>query len=101
MSTIGYDTSAMREWSGNIENCAEEYNTLIKKLYTTVDQFVSCDFSGGIAKELENSILSQRVNFYKLSNVLNEVAGLISTRATNIDNDTQDMKKMIDQNSIL
>lgn len=101
MGTIGHDTDMMRDWSGNIENCASEYDGMITALYGTVDEFVSSDFTGGIAKELENSILSQRENFKKLSNFLNEVADLVTATSRSIDSDTEDLKQMIDRSGII
>lgn len=95
MAVVGHDTEAMRQWSGNIERCAEDYDNLIKQLYNTVDALVTTEFTGGLSKDFENAVMDQRANFFSLVDTLRECAEVVSNTSASIDEDEAYLKSQI------
>ena len=43
MANVGNDTRQMNEWSNNVDLKNQDYEQLIQKLYTLVDNFASSE----------------------------------------------------------
>ena len=99
--TVGHNTEEMRNWSGDINNAAAEYESLIGGIYNAVDRFVASDFTGGMSSHLEEQILSQRDNFQKLSECLQEFSKMMSDTSANIDEDEEYLKQKIQSSDII
>ena len=97
---VGHNTQEMRNWSNDIVNAAEEYDTLIKTLYSLVDGFVSSDFTGGLSGQFEASVMNQREHLNKLTSVLQEVSECVSQRSNIIDQDEEELKSMMNNSSL-
>ncbi len=96
MTIVSHDTNLMRDWSSNVEERANDYDTLVNRLYTLVDQFVgSSDFKGGLSADFENAVVSQKPQFMKYSETFRECVELINQTATNIDNDEAELQSNI------
>lgn len=97
---VGHNTEAMREWSGNIETSAQEYDQLISSLYSLVDNLVSTEFTGGLSQDFEESVLNKKDDFMRLSQTLNDCAELVKTRSSRIDDDEAELKSQIQSSSM-
>lgn len=95
MGVVTHNTESMRTWSGNITNSANEYRDYISSLYNLVDTLVSADFTGGLSKDFESSVLEKRDDFNRLSETLDDCADLITKTSTTIDNDEAELKARI------
>lgn len=96
MAIVSHDTDLMRDWSSNIDERANDYDSLVTRLYTLVDQFVgSPDFKGGLSTDFENTVINQKPEFLKYSETFRECVELINTTATNIDSDESDLQSGI------
>lgn len=95
MAVVGHDTEAMRQWSGNIERCAEDYDSLIKQLYSIVDALVATEFTGGLSKEFENAVIDKKANFFSLVDTLRDCADVVSNTSKSIDEDEAYLKGQI------
>ena len=98
--TVSHNTGAMRDWSGNINTAATEYDSDIRKLYSLVDSFVASDFTGGLSQQFADSVLNQRDKFYALKDTLEEIAKYVNGKADSIDDDDAMLSNEIKNNSI-
>jgi len=102
MEIISHNTDAMRDWSGNIDEQANNYDTLIEDLYKLIDQFVgSEDFKGGLSTDFQDTVVAQKPEFLKYSETFRECVDLINKTATNIDDDEADLKNNISNSNPL
>ena len=99
MGVVTHNTESMRAWSGNITNSANEYKDYISSLYNLVDTLVSADFTGGLSKDFESSVLDKRDDFNRLGEVLDECADLITKTSNSIDNDEAVLKARIESHN--
>lgn len=99
MGIVTHNTEAMRTWSGNITNSSNEYKDYISSLYNLVDTLVAADFTGGLSKDFENSVLDKREEFNRLAEVLEECSDLISKTSEGIDNDEAELKASIERHN--
>ena len=95
MAVVGHDTEAMRQWSGNIERCADDYDALIKQLYNTVDSLVTTEFTGGLSRDFEGAVMDQRANFFSLVDTLRDCADVVSNTSNSIDEDEAYLRSQI------
>lgn len=96
MAIVSHDTDMMRDWSTNVEERANDYDTLVNRLYTLVDQFVgSADFKGGLSTDFENTVVSQKPEFMRYSETFRECVDLIKQTATSIDSDEAELQSSI------
>lgn len=88
MSIVSHDTDQMRNWSDNIENQANDYDSLINRLYAIIDGFVgSPQFRGGLSNDFLEKVLSKKSAFMQYSETFRECSELIATTAGKIDSD--------------
>ena len=99
MGVVTHNTDAMRTWSGDITNAANDYRDYINSLYNLVDTLVSADFTGGLSKDFENAVLDKRDDFNRLGEVLDECSDLIDKTSTTIDNDEEELKASIESHN--
>lgn len=98
MAIVSHDTDLMRDWSSNIDERANDYDSLVTRLYTLVDQFVgSPEFKGGLSTDFENAVISQKPEFLKYSETFRECVELINTTASNIDSDESSLQSGINK----
>lgn len=96
MAIVSHDTEGMRSWSTALDENSNNYDDLVARLYSLVDQFVgSADFKGGLSTDFEEMVVSQRPAFERYSQTFRECVELINQRATSIDNDEAELKNMI------
>ena len=92
MANVGNDTSQMNEWSNNVDLKNQDYEQLIQKLYTLVDNFASSEeFKGSLSKEFENSVLNQKQMFESYSNTLRQCTDYMKTTSTKIDSQNEQL----------
>lgn len=95
-NTVSHNTEAMRSWSTNMNENADNYDMLVNRLYALVDQFVgSSDFSGGLSSDFMDKVLSQKPAFERFSTTFKECAKLINDRSRKIDSDEAELKSRI------
>ena len=99
-SFVGHNTQEMRNWSNDIVNAAQEYDALIKSLYSLVDNFVSSDFTGGLSGQFQASVMNQREHLNGLTEVLQEVSECVGQRSNIIDQDEEELKRMMNTSSL-
>ena len=99
-SFVGHNTNEMRSWSDDISNAAQEYDGLIRSLYSLVDNFVAVDFTGGLSSQFQTSVMNQRQHLNDLTNVLQEVSDCVKQTSAVIDQDEADLKHMMDKSSL-
>lgn len=96
MSTTSHDTTQMRDWSTTMDNNANDYDSLINRLYALIDSFVGSEqFKGGLSTDFGEKVLSQRSTFMRYSDTFRECSELISRRATSIDSDEEELRARI------
>ena len=102
MGTVSHDTSLMRDWSVKMDVNAEDYDALIIRLYTLVDQFVgSAEFKGGLSEDFMNNVMNQRKAFFDYSDTFRECANYIKSTSHGIDDDEHMLKNMMNTNNPL
>lgn len=97
---VGHNTQEMRDWSSDVENCADEYKDSIESLYNLIDGFVASDFTGGLSGQFQSSVLEQRDRFNSLAEVLQEISDCIKQTSSVIDDDEAELKQMMDNSSV-
>ena len=98
MVTVSHNTELMRSWSTTMTDKSNNYDDLVARLYSLVDQFVgSEDFKGGLSTDFEDKVISQRPAFERYSATFNECSDLINKTATNIDSDEAELKGAINR----
>ena len=96
MSIVSHDTDLMRDWSNTMDTNASDYDSLINRLYSLVDQFVgSEEFRGGLSTDFMDKVMSQKPAFIRYSDTFKECAELISSTAGRIDSDEAELKSAI------
>jgi len=91
--TVSHNTGAMRNWSSNMTSNAEEYDALINRLYSLIEEFTgSSDFSGGLSTDFYNAVVEKKSAFMSYSATFRECADLINKRASKIDSNEADLK---------
>ena len=92
-SIVSHNTGAMRNWSSNMTSNAEEYDALINRLYSLIEEFTSSsDFSGGLSTDFYNAVVEKKSAFMSYSATFRECADLINKRAARIDSNETDLK---------
>ena len=92
-SIVSHNTGAMRNWSSNMTSNAEEYDALINRLYSLIEEFTSSsDFSGGLSTDFYNAVVEKKSAFMSYSATFRECADLINKRAARIDSNEADLK---------
>ena len=90
---VSHNTGAMRNWSSNMTSNAEEYDALINRLYSLIEEFTSSsDFSGGLSTDFYNAVVEKKSAFMSYSATFRECADLINKRAARIDSNETDLK---------
>ena len=90
---VSHNTGAMRNWSSNMTSNAEEYDALINRLYSLIEEFTSSsDFSGGLSTDFYNAVVEKKSAFMSYSATFRECADLINKRASRIDSNEADLK---------
>lgn len=93
---VSHDTTAMRDWSNNIEDKSNDYDTLVKQFYAIVDQFVgSNEFKGGLSEDFYNLIIGKRADFERYSESFRECSKYLRSRASGIESDEAQEKSII------
>ncbi len=96
MSIVSHDTEQMRNWSGNMENQANDYDSLINRLYAIIDGFVgSPQFKGGLSSDFLDKVLSKKSAFMQYSETFRDCSELINSTAGRIDSDEEALKARI------
>lgn len=96
MSIVSHDTEQMRNWSGTMENNANDYDSLINRLYTLIDGFVGSEqFRGGLSGDFLEKVLSKRTTFMQYSDTFRECSELITQTAGRIDSDEEALRARI------
>ena len=79
-----------------MENEFNEYDSLVNRLYSLIDQFVgSEEFRGGLSTDFMDKVMSQKPAFIRYSDTFKECAELISSTAGRIDSDEAELKSAI------
>ena len=90
---VSHNTGAMRNWSSNMTSNAEEYDALISRLYSLIEEFTSSsDFSGGLSTDFYNAVVEKKSAFMSYSATFRECADLINKRAARIDSNETELK---------
>ena len=85
---VSHDTDQMRNWSNTVDNNSGDYGSLIRSLYSLVEDFAgSSQFKGGLSSDFLNTFQAQKSEYLKYETTFNECAELIKNRAQNIDSD--------------
>ena len=95
-NVISHDTAGMRKWSGSMENLADDYDSLVARLYALVDGFVgSPQFKGGLSADFADNVLSKKQAFLEYSETFKECSEYLKSRAGRIDSDEAELKSRI------
>ena len=90
---VSHNTGAMRNWSSNMTSNTEEYDALISRLYSLIEEFTSSsDFSGGLSTDFYNAVVEKKSAFMSYSATFRECADLINKRAARIDSNETELK---------
>ena len=98
---IGHNTEEMRVWSDTMKKYSEDFDREIGSLFNLVRNFVGTEFTGGLADNFEESVLSKESRFASLSETLRECADLIEHTSVSIDEDEQRLVSNYENNSAL
>lgn len=91
--TVSHNTGGMRNWASNMNDNAEEYDSLISRLYSLIDEFTnSSNFSGGLSTDFYNAVVEKKSAFMSYSATFRDCAELINKRASKIDSDEAELK---------
>ena len=89
---VSHNTGSMRTWSSNMTSNAEEYDSLISRLYSLIEEFTSSsDFSGGLSTDFYNAVVDKKSAFMSYSATFRDCADLITKRAAKIDKNEADL----------
>ena len=98
---VSNNTGAMNDWSSNINTQADDYDTLVKKLYVLVDSFANSEnFRGSLSKDFENVVLNQRPMFDSYSSTFRECAKYIKSAAYRIDSENDGLAAQIKSGNV-
>ncbi len=87
-NAVSNNSQEMRNWSNDVNMQSDDYDALIKRLYTLIDGFVNSeDFKGSLSNEFENVVLNQKDMFNSFSTTFRECSDLIKTTSYKIDSD--------------
>ena len=102
MSTVSHNTDSMRNWSKNMEGNADNYDMLINRLYSLIDDFVgSKNFSGGLSSDFKTNVQDKKQKFLMYSTTFRESSELVNKRAVKIDSDEAQLKSYFQRNNPL
>ena len=88
MGIVSHNTDEMREWSTNIKEHDNDFNDLINKLYSLIENFAgSEDFRGALSEDLLDHALEQKEEFLRFSDTFQECYKMVNDIASNIDED--------------
>ena len=92
MSHVSNNTDKINAWAGDVNTTADDYDTLVSRLYALVDMFANSeDFKGTVSKEIENNVLNQRKMFDSYSGTFREASGYMKKVGMKIANDTEEL----------
>lgn len=98
MNRHGHDTREMRNWSGTMETNADDYDSLVNRLYALIDVFVGSEqFRGGLSADFLQKVGSQKSTFLRYSETFRDFADLINSRANVNDANQQDLEALINR----
>lgn len=96
---VSHNTELMRDWTGNLKNNTTVYDDLVNRMYTLIEQFAgSNDFKGGLSDEFVNVVLNRKQFFKDYSETFNECISVMNKTANKIDDDTNRLANMYNNN---
>lgn len=98
---ISHNTEKMRAWSGDITKAQEEWNEYVNSTYTTIERYVTSEFTGGLSEDFNDSVLGVKDEFIKLGETLGECAEIIKNASQNIDDDEAALKQQINNQNVI
>ena len=102
MGTVSHNTGSMRNWASNMDSNAEEYDSLINRLYSLIEEFTnSSDFSGGLSTDFYNAVIDKKSAFMSYSTTFRECAQLINKTASRIDSNEAELKNRFNSSNPL
>lgn len=102
MSTVSHNTSSMRNWSKDMDGSAENFDMLINRLYSLIDDFAgSKNFSGGLSNDFKTNVQDKKQKFLMYSTTFREASELVTKRAAKIDSDEAQLKSYFQRNNPL
>ena len=98
MNRHGHDTREMRNWAGTMNTNADDYDSLVNRLYALIDGFVGSEqFRGGLSADFLQKVASQKSTFLRYSETFRDFADLINSRAGINDSKQQDLEARINR----
>ena len=102
MSIVSHNTDQMRDWSAVMDTNAQDYDSLINRLYNLIEGFAGSElFKGGLSVDLLNQMTDLKPQFFKYSSTFRDCTDLIRTRAKAIDTDESNLRSRIDKSNTL
>lgn len=93
---VSRNTDSMRGWANTMSANADEYSSLINRLYSLIEQFVGTeDFKGGLSTDFLTKMSELRPEFEKYSTTFEECSKLIKDRSIRMDNSDAELASRI------